>query len=87
VNRHARRRAAAQARGRRTGYLHRLMAALDNGPKPTPGVYLTTIEHDHCCAIYRGHDCDCVPDISVSDPHGGVAVIDEDGIPTRMRKQ
>src|SRR5262249_17922095 len=85
LNRHERRRAAAL--GRRTGYLHRVIAALDNGVRLTPGVHLAMIEHDPTCAIYRGHGCDCVPDISVSDPHGGVTVLDERGNATRMRKQ
>jgi hypothetical protein len=85
LNRHERRRSAALTRGRRTGYLHRVMAALGDGP--TPGVHLATIEHDHGCGIYRGRGCDCVPDISVSDPHGGVTVVDERGNATRMRKQ
>jgi hypothetical protein len=85
LNRHERRRAAAL--GRRTGYLHRVMAAVDNGAKLTPGVHLATIEHDARCAIYRGRDCDCVPDISLHDPHGGVTVVDERGNTTRMRKQ
>ena len=87
MNRHDRRRAAAINRGRRTGYMHRITAALGSGIKPTPGVHLATVEHDHTCAIYRGRDCDCVPDVSVSDPHGGVTVVDERGIATRMRKQ
>jgi hypothetical protein len=86
MNRHERRRRAALAR-RRTGYLHRVMTALGNGAKLTPGVHLAAIEHDAGCAIYRGHGCDCVPDISVSDPHGGVTVIDERGNTTRMQKQ
>jgi hypothetical protein len=85
MNRHERRRAAAQARGHRTGYLHRI-AAFGNG-KLTPGVHLATIEHDHTCAIYRGGDCDCVPDISVSGPDGAVTTIDERGNATRMQKQ
>jgi hypothetical protein len=87
LNRHERRRAAALTRGRRTGYLHRVMAALDNGVRLTPGLHLATIEHDAGCAIYRGHGCDCVPDISMNDPHGGVSVVDERGNATRMRKQ
>jgi len=69
---------------RRTGYIHRVIAALGDG---RPGVHLATVEHDPTCAIYRGHGCDCVPDISVSDPHGGVTVVDAHGIPKRMRKQ
>ena len=87
MNRHERRRAAAFARGRRTGYQHRLLTAFGNGAKLTRGVHLAAIEHDPTCAIYRGHGCDCVPDISVSDPHGSVTVIDERGNTTRMRKQ
>jgi hypothetical protein len=84
LNRHERRRAALNRR--RTGYLHRVMAALDNGAKP--GVHLATVAHDAGCAIFQGADCDCVPDISVSDTHGGgVTVVDERGNTTRMRKQ
>ena len=83
MNRHERRRAAAQARGR-TGYAHRI-AAFGNGL--TPGVHIATVEHDHTCGIYRGGDCDCVPNVSVSDPHGGVTVVDERGNATRTRKQ
>jgi hypothetical protein len=83
LNRHERRRRAALAR-RRTGYLHRVIAAFDDSK---PGVHIASVEHDSTCAIYRGGDCDCVPDISVSDPHGGVTVVDERGNTTRMRKQ
>lgn len=79
VNRHARRAAAARARGHRPGYLHRLVAAMARGGMmPTVGVHLTTIEHDGDCAIYGGQGCDCVPDISLSGPDG-VMVIDERG--------
>jgi hypothetical protein len=81
MNRHERRRRAALAR-RRTGYIHRVIAALGDGQ---PGVHLATVEHDPTCAIYRGRDC--VPDVSVSDPHGGITVVDERGNATRMRKQ
>jgi hypothetical protein len=84
LNRHERRRAAALARGR-TGYLHRVMAALADGAKP--GVHLATVEHDHTCAIYCGQDCDCTPNVAVSDPHGGVTVVDVRGNATKMRKQ
>jgi len=83
-NRHERRRAAALARGR-TGYLHRVRAALGAGAKP--GVHVAAIEHDHTCAIYCGHGCNCVPDISISDPHDGVTVVDEHGNTTKVRKQ
>jgi hypothetical protein len=84
LNRHERRRAAAL--GSRTGYLHRIVAAFGDA-KLTPGVHLAAIEHDRWCGIYRGRGCDCVPDISVSDPHGGVTVVDERGNTTRMPKQ
>jgi hypothetical protein len=63
----------------------RITAAL--GSSITPGVHIANVEHDSTCAIYRGGDCNCVPDISVSDPHGGVTVVDERGNTTRMRKQ
>jgi hypothetical protein len=79
VNRHDRRRAAALNRGRQTGYLHRVLAAVRNGAmRSTPGLHFATIEHDPSCGIYRGHGCDCVPDISVTGPDG-VVVIDERG--------
>jgi hypothetical protein len=42
-------------------------------------VHIITIEHDHWCAIYCGGGCNCVPDISVSEPDG-VVVIDERGV-------
>ena len=84
MNRHQRRKAAALARGRRTGYLHRVLAAFR---EPRPGLHICTIEHDYGCAIYRGHGCDCVPNVSVSNPHGGVTVVDADGNTTKVRKQ
>jgi hypothetical protein len=85
VNRHARRAAAARARGRRGGYLHRLVAAMAGGMMPAVGVHLTTIEHDGDCAIYHGQGCDCVPDISVSGPDGVVA-IDERGTARKVAR-
>jgi hypothetical protein len=85
MNRHQRRRAAALARGR-TGYMHRVLAAVRNGAMPTkPGVHHCTIEHDADCAIYRGGACCCVPNISVSGPDGVVAV-DERGVGTKRAR-
>lgn len=87
MNRHERRAAAAQARPTRTGYMHRIQAALGNGATLKPGVHIAAIEHDRTCGIYRGHGCDCVADISVSHPTGDVTVIDERGESRRVRKQ
>jgi hypothetical protein len=86
MNRRARRRSAAIARGRRVrpGYLHRIVAAL--GDKPTPGLHHAAIEHDPACSIHRRRPCDCVPDISVSGPDG-VTVIDEMGRTHKVAKQ
>jgi hypothetical protein len=81
MNRHDRRRAAAMG-GCRTGYEHRLAAA---GLHMTPGVHHATIEHDGWCAIYRGGQCTCVPNITISGPDG-VTVIDEVGVPTKRAK-
>jgi hypothetical protein len=79
MNRHERRRLAALNRGRRTGYLHRLVSALgQDGMQPTTGLHFANVEHDPSCSIYRGAGCSCVPDISVSGPDG-VSVIDEAG--------
>jgi hypothetical protein len=87
MNRHARRRAAALARGRRTGYLHRLASAMSrDGIKPAVGVHLAKIEHDPNCSIYVGQGCNCVPDISVSGPDG-ITVIDERGVGTKQVRQ
>jgi hypothetical protein len=52
----------------------------------TPGVHLVSIEHDHGCAIYRGADCNCVPDISVSSADG-VKIIDERGVGRKVARQ
>lgn len=88
MNRHTRRRAAALKRGRRTGYLHRIMAAAlgSDGTKPTVGLHMYNVEHDPSCAIYRGKGCDCVPDISVSGPDG-ISVIDADGQGSKQVRQ
>jgi hypothetical protein len=85
MNRHERRRAAALNR-RRTGYLHRVLAAMRASTMPsTPGVHIASIEHDPSCSIYRGGGCDCFPDISVSGPDG-VTVVDERGAGTRRAR-
>jgi hypothetical protein len=84
-NRHERRRAKAMQR--RTGYMHRLLAAHAGGAIPTtPGVFITTVEHDPGCSIYQGTDCNCVPDISVSGPDDTVTTIDENGDGTKVRR-
>jgi hypothetical protein len=86
MNRHQRRRAAALARSR-TGYLHRVLAAMRAGAMPSaPGVHVANIEHAPDCSIYRGGGCDCVPDIAVSSPDG-VTVIDEHGQGRKMARQ
>jgi len=76
MNRAARRKAAAQSRHARVGYLHRLVAAHD--ALGTPGLHHVVVEHDATCGIYKGNGCNCVPDISV---HRGddVVVVDVDG--------
>jgi hypothetical protein len=86
MNRAARRAAAARLRGRRTGYVHRLVAARTSGALPTPGVHHVIVEHDRACAIYRGAGCTCVPDITTTGPNG-VVVIDELGNGRRVVKQ
>jgi hypothetical protein len=87
MNRHERRKAAALGHGRRTGYLHRLLASYANGPKLSAGVYHTTIEHDHWCGIYRGRDCNCVPNMSRCNLDSTVTIIDEDGNTKTVQKQ
>jgi hypothetical protein len=87
MNRHERRRHAARTRGRRTGYMHRILAggSLDHLVASKAGVAHTMIEHDDVCGIYRGADCDCVPNISINID-GTVHVIDENGkVSTKQR--
>jgi hypothetical protein len=84
MNRHERRAAAARARrARRTGYLHRIMAGLDQA---TVGLHIAHIEHEPGCGIYRGTGCDCIPDISVNGPDG-LSVIDIDGSSRKVARQ
>jgi hypothetical protein len=52
----------------------------------TVGVHHASIEHDHACDFYRGRDCNCVPDISVSGPDG-VIVVDERGRGQKVARQ
>jgi hypothetical protein len=77
MNRHARRAAAARHRG----YAHRL-----RGLCLPAGVHHAIIEHDPDCAIHRGRDCSCVPDISIAGPDGDVAMIDERGVSIRRAR-
>lgn len=70
MNRHRRRAAAAKAR--RTGYQHRLVAAL-NTLNLTPGeVSHVFVEHDAGCT-FETTGCTCTPDISLRS--GGVRQI------------
>lgn len=77
MNRAARRRAAAQARKARTGYLHRVLAA-QHLLKGRAGVRRVVVAHDPDCDIYKGASCTCVPDISI---HSGdkIITVDVDG--------
>jgi hypothetical protein len=94
-NRHARRRAAAQARRfvahgttpapRRTSYAHRLVAAIGNGGIPR-GVHSVSCVHSASCGMRSGAQCDCTPEISVTGPDG-VTTIDECGTPKRHVNQ
>ena len=94
-NRHARRRAAAQARRlvahgkaqapRRTGYVGRLVAAIDRGGIPR-GVHSVSCMHSASCGMRSGAQCDCTPAISVVGADG-VTEIDEAGNPRRHTRQ
>jgi hypothetical protein len=85
MNRRDRRRAAAMGRrATATGYEHRLAAAA-TGLHMTPGVHHVTVEHDAWCAIYRGGQCNCVPNITISGPDG-ITVVDEAGVPVKRAK-
>jgi len=53
--------------------------------RSSPGLHLAAAEHASACGIYC--DRSCVPDISVSDPHGGVPLVDERGNGTRVCKR
>ncbi len=76
MNRHARRAAAARARrAKRPGYRHRLALAVARiGDRLRGEVVHGVVQHDEWCDIYRGHACNCVPDISLH-PDGGGEVI------------
>jgi hypothetical protein len=76
MNRHERRKA---------GYIHRLMAAHAKGHTPLGGLSIATIQHDNWCGIYKGRECSCTPDITLSD-HEGVTVVDLDGNGTKVRR-
>ena len=85
MNRRARRAVAAQARGARPGYLHRLTrahAAL--GDQLRGRVVQTMIEHDGRCAIYKGGTCNCVPNIWMHPVDGAeIIIVDEHGQTTK----
>jgi hypothetical protein len=80
MNRAERRRYAALNRGRKTGFMHRILASggLDHLVAGKRGIFVTNIEHDRWCGIYRGQGCNCVPDISINID-GTVHTIDENG--------
>jgi hypothetical protein len=89
MNRRHRRAAAARARRahRRTGYLHRLLAAQDAIHAIGTGKVVHLVcQHDPSCSIYVGRDCSCVPEMS-AHPHGGneMLLIDEDGKTTKVK--
>ena len=81
MNRHDRRRVAARARGRRTGYLYRIIGGDGLGSliAGKPGLFIGVVEHDGWCTIYADGACNCCPDITIKTPSGTVAVIDETG--------
>ena len=96
MNRAARRKAAAQARRlvahgkaqapRRTGYAHRLVAAIGNGGLAR-GVHSISCVHSASCGMRSGGQCDCTPEISVHSADGGVVTIDEVGNPRKVTRQ
>jgi hypothetical protein len=79
MNRHQRRAAQAKAR-KRTGYLHRVMAAASID-RLRGKVAMGVIAHDDWCGIYTATcTCTCTPDTSIHPIDGGdVVVIDADG--------
>jgi hypothetical protein len=87
-NRRERRKAAAMGRRlvshgkaqapRRTGYAHRLVAAIDRGGLAR-GVHQISCVHERGCGMQHGGLCDCVPNIAISGPDGSITVIDEAG--------
>jgi hypothetical protein len=91
MNRADRRRAEAETRrSRGTGYQHRLFAAYAQLKDRLRGRLVhSMIEHDRWCTIYKGRECNCVPNVSLvpADDSGEVFVVDGDGGVTTGRKQ
>ena len=95
-NRHQRRRAAAVARRlvshgpaqapRRTGYVGRLVAAIDRGGLAR-GVHSVSCVHSASCRMRSGGACSCTPEISISVPGGSIVTIDEAGNAKKIVKQ
>ena len=95
-NRRHRRKAAAQARQmvshgtaqspRRTGYVRRLVAAIDRGGLAR-GVHSVSCVHSASCGMRSDGQCDCTPEISISVPGGSIVTIDEAGNAKKIVKQ
>jgi hypothetical protein len=76
MNRHERREHCIKSDRQPLHYSLRLMAANAAFPLPRGEVSQAMIHHDHWCAIYEGHDCNCVPDISIHCPGRKVIEVD-----------
>ena len=65
MNRHTRRRQAAQERRNRfvDEYVHHLPEVGPEAIGGTPGVFHVVYYHDEGCPIYDGEGCDCDPDV------------------------
>ena len=72
----------ARARKPLPGYQHRLLAAASI----MRGVSHAVVEHDHCCAIFQRHPCNCVPDIAIGNGDT-LLVVDAQGAVSRTGKQ
>lgn len=77
--------AKTQTRKALPGYQHRLFAAVAN-LAAMRGVSHAVVEHDHCCAIFHRHPCNCTPDISITHD-GSVLVVDAMGAVIKSCKQ
>lgn len=92
MNRHDRRAAAARER-KNTGYLGRVITAMQD-KMGKPGVATASIFHDNWCELYQGKgpNCTCDPDISIQEydktnnPTDEVIVVDRAGQAERIKK-
>lgn len=61
-----------------SSYMDTILKAVEKGSIQLGGLLIPSVAHDSWCAMHKGKDCNCEPEISV-ETEEGLIILNKDG--------